>query len=420
MDTAPAPAELAFFDAPEGHAPYQRVQYVDYRSSSVLNDGGPLQFVIPPTASQFIDLQRSRLHVKARVVLSTDEAITDDDNVAPNNNVLHSMFGHVEVQLQQQLVSVAPMYPYKAYMERILTTNKSQHTSFLESEGFERDTPGQMEATDTTKDDNEGLLARGAMFTGGRVAVFEGPVMADICQQERFILNGVEIIIKLWPSKPTFNLMTGSAGKGYKLSIVEAYLSVCKVTPTPAITMGIESTLKEKPALYPYTRTEMRAFQLPKDQYTFHLEDIYQQNVPSEVILGFVNAKSHHGDYSLNPFNFKHYDLGTLGLYIDDESVPAKPLKMNYANLDYITAYNTLFSASDREDISISRLNYDSGFALYRFRVIPEQSASTPPARGNVKLIGTFSRALPHNVTLIVIGKFNSILSIDHERVVSV
>jgi hypothetical protein len=268
--------------------------------------------------------------------------------------------------------------------------------------------------------DNIGLFSRSVLFRGGKEAVFEGAIAADICQQDRFMLNGVEMSIKLWPSKAKFSLVTPADEKVYAIMLTDAYLSVCKVTPFPAIVMGIETALQEKAALYPYTRTDMRSFNISKDQFDFHLEDIYQQQVPNEVIIGMVQASAFNGSYKLNPYDFKHFDISSLALYVDDESVPAKPLKLDFSSGDYISAYNSLFENTSEFALNIDRGDYDSGYTLFRFRVTPEQASAGPPGKGNVKLHGIFKKALPANTTLIIIGKFNSVICIDKERVVTV
>jgi len=44
------------------------------------------------------------------------------------------------------------------------------------------------------------------------------------------------------------------------------------------------------------------------------------------------------------------------------------------------------------------------------------QVKSLPNARGNLKLDGRFGKALTENVTLLVVGKFHQVLSIDESR----
>lgn len=420
MMEEPLPSEINLFEEPVVTAPYQKVQYVEYRSSAALNDNGPLQFFIPPTANQFIDLRRCRLHVKARIVDGDGVPAAADTNVSPVNLTLHSIFSQVDVQLQQQLVSSNQMYPYKAYMETLLHHDKSAKDTFLQSEGFYKDQSATVDACDRESAENTGLFVRWAHWRGGKVVDLEGPLMSDLFQQNRLLLNGVEIHVKLWPANSDFILLCPKENSDFNITLVDAYLRVCKVTPVPAITLGVSSTLQNKSAPYPYTRTEMRAFHLQQGQYSFHLEDLYQQSVPSEIIVGMVDAIGFNGDYKLNPFDFEHFDISTLGLYVDDESLPAKPLKMNFKEKNYIAAYNTLFGEAPEEGHDISRADYNSGYTLFRFRVTPEQADALHDAKGNVRLTGTFQEALKKNVTLIVVGKFQSILTIDNACTITI
>ncbi len=420
MDEHPIPSELNLFDQPTPTAPYEKVQYIEYRSSSTLNDSGPLQFFIPPTANQFIDLRRSRLHIEARIVGGDGLPALRDSNVAPVNLALHSLFGLVEVQLQQQLVCCNQLYPYKAYMETILQCDKNAEDTYLKSQGFYKDTAAKIDISDGAGGEQGGLFLRWGHWNAGKIVDMEGPLLSDICQQDRYMLNGVEILFKLWPSKQAFNLMCGTDHPDFHIVLVDAYLSICKVTPVPSITMGISKTLQERPALFPYTRTEMRSFHLQEGQFSFHLEDMYQQAVPNEIIVGMVSASGFNGAYKENPYNFQHFNIETLGVYVDDESIPAKPLKMDFKNKKYISAYNTLFGAVPEDGHSISRDDYNSGYTLFRFRLTPEQAEAVPPTKGNVKLVGTFKEALKKNVTLIVMGKMNSILTIDNARTITI
>ena len=415
MEEYTIPSELNLFDEPALTAPFQKVQYIDYRSSTTLNDNGPLQFFIPPTANQFIDLRRSRLHVAAKIIGGTDAK-----SAGPVNLILHSMFDLVDVQLQQQLVSSNQLYPYKAYMETILQHDENAQKTFLQSQGFVKDEAVKIDVCNGEGGEQAGLFKRWGTWTGGKVVELEGPIMADICQGDRYILNGVEISIKLWPSKATFNMLSIKDDTTAHIELVDAYLSVCKVTPTPSITMGISKTLQDKTALYPYTRTEMRSFHLNEGKYSFHFEDMYQQVVPNEIIVGMVDAVGFNGDYKKNPFDFEHNEIETLAVYVDDESIPAKPLKMDFNKKRYVSAYNTLFGAVPEEGHNISRDDYNSGYTLFRFRLTPEQADAAPPTKGNVKLIGTFKTALRKNVTLIVMGKIHSLMTIDNARTITI
>jgi hypothetical protein len=265
-------------------------------------------------------------------------------------------------------------------------------------------------------------VLRNATRTDGRTADFEGPILSDLCQQPRLIINGVEIQIKLWPAKNEFILMTALTGEDYRIEMVEAYLRVCKITPIPAVMVAHADVIKDKPASYPFNATEMKAFQLNKGQYSFHLEDLFQSNVPTDVVVGMVTAKSFNGSFDTNPYRFQPFKLNSLGLYVDDESVPAKPLKMSFTKGQYASAYSTLFGTYEEVGNNISKEEYMDGYTFFVFRLIPDHLSPFIPTvvKGNVKLSGTFDDALLENITLLVYAKFPSILKIDSTRNVQI
>jgi hypothetical protein len=417
------PKELNLFDQPQLTAPYQKVQYVEYRPSSALNDGGPLQFTIPPSANQFIDLRRSRIHVKC-CIERVDKAVMTAlaDKVTPINLVLHSLFSQVDVQLQQQLVSSNQLYPYKAYVETLLHYDEGAKKTFLQSQGYAKDRSEKIDVLEPGGG-NPGLNDRFGWFATGKVIDFEGLPMADICQQERMVLNGVEINMRLWRTPDAFLLLAAreDAAK-YTLVLKEVYLRVCKVIPAPPITLALSAGLKEKPAVYPYTRTEMRAFNLQRGAFQFHLEDVYQQSVPSEIIIGMVKSKAFNGAVEENPFNFQDFNISSVGVNIDDESVPARAMSLDFTKGkgNYMAGYQSLFGETPTESNYITRFDYSTGYTLFRFRLTPEQADATPSSRGNVKVMGTFAVQLPEDVTLLIMGKFLNMLTIDETRSITI
>lgn len=414
------PSELNLFRQPSLSAPYQKVQYVDYKSASPLNDGGPIQFIIPQTANQFIDLRRTMLHVEAKIIKKDGSDTAEDQYVWPINLPLHSFFSQVDVEIQQKLISSNQMYGYKAMIETLLGFNIEAQDSFLQSQGFEKESSATIDdVKDVTA--NQGFFQRFTTFGKSQTVDMEGPLMVDICQQDRFIVSGVEINIKLWPAKDAFALLTVIDPPAFTIQLQEVYIKLCKVTPVASVAFGLAEMLKDQPAIYPFMRTEMRAFQIPQGQFDFHMEDIYQSQVPTEVIVCMVNAKAYHGAYKENPYAFLPFDIGELALYVDDESMPAKPLKMNFQRRNYVEAYNMLFdNPPDITGPAISRDNFARGYTIFRFRVAPEQAEGLPNARGNIKLHGTFRKALAQNITLIVIGKFQHVLTIDSSRKIQI
>ena len=112
------------------------------------------------------------------------------------------------------------------------------------------------------------------------------------------------------------------------------------------------------------------------------LDNIILGQLPKRIIIGFVNNKAFNGDRALNPFNFEHFNINFLCLYVDGVQVPSKPLQPDFgaSNL-YIDAYHTLFSGTGvhflNEGNEISRESYPNGYCLFAFDLTHDLSANT-------------------------------------------
>ena len=250
--------------------------------------------------------------------------------------------------------------------------------------------------------------------------------MADICQQNRLILNGVEIRIRLWPAKDQFRILSKVDDADFKMVLEEATLKVCKVTPTPSLLLAHAAALKESNALYPYQKTQIKTFNIAAGQYSFNTGDLFQGNVPTHLVVAMVNSKAFSGDYTLNPYNMQNYKLNTLGVRLDDESLPGKPLQMNFSAFNYISAYHMMFAGLNKagEDWSnfINRADYPYGYAFFVFDLLPGDSKDHTPniEAANVTVEGTFDEPLSENATVIILAKFAAMLEISEARSVIV
>jgi len=79
------------------------------------------------------------------------------------NNLFHSLFSSVDLYLNNKLVTAnADTYPYRAYIENLLSYNKASKDTHLKAlEMWEEDKPGHM-ADNTTTADNAGWKLRKA------------------------------------------------------------------------------------------------------------------------------------------------------------------------------------------------------------------------------------------------------------------
>jgi hypothetical protein len=106
-------------------------------------------------------LANTYLFVEAHIVAVYDTALDAGVDVGPVNLWMHSLFSDVSVSLNEKLVSPpTSLYPYRAYIETLLSYGPAAKESQLTGVMWYKDTPGHQYKRTT---DNKGFTARKAL-----------------------------------------------------------------------------------------------------------------------------------------------------------------------------------------------------------------------------------------------------------------
>ena len=326
-------SKLALFQKPYIETSVEDIQYIDFLPTSTISQGSVIEFRIPGTSSEYIDLKRWRQKLKLRIINSDGTPIGMDNNVGLVNLSLASIFRQVNAQMQEKLVSsdINICYPYKSMMDVLLKYGFDLKEGLLQSELYYKDT-GVMDAV--PPGNNSGLMSRTAFTANGNEVTLEGPIHTDVFQQDRPILNGVKIVLKFHPRSDKFSLMTGDS-ENYEVSITSAILKVCHVKVANAVMIAQNEALSIGPA-----QSNFKTISVPGGVSAVSSDDMFHGEVPSKLVLGIVQTKAFSGDYQLNPFNFLHVNVNYIELSVDGQSVPAQPLKPNFETGDYTSSFN--------------------------------------------------------------------------------
>ena len=448
-------------------------EYIIFRSKSRITQGAPIDIDIK-SGMRYVDLSKSKLCVELGIVKEDGTAIesgefisyysTEDEdsetdttttrrrraatpsssettpqpatvpqpeqpeNVDTDSDVtliqdpLHTMWRQIDIVLQQKCVTsgVNIHNPYKAIIDIIVDASNDAKSTFLMSSGYYKDKKSVQSTSLFSHTINDGLVFRNKLTSGGRIASFEGTLIADICQQERCIINGVDIQIKLYPNTNAFNLLTGKEGVNYKIIIHDIYMKMCMVNLNPAALIAQSEVIQSSPAIYPYLESQIKSYNVSRGEYSISLEDMFQSWVPSELIIGMVDSKAYSGDYNSNPFYFKHLNVNYISLTVDGKNIPGNPLQPNFANNSYQQCYNTLFESNNFKSVTngIQYDEYSHGYTLIVFRISQNESVDLVnlKTKGLLRLDIRFAEALQEANTIIVYGKFPAIMQIDSSR----
>ena len=434
--------ELSLFEEPPLLAAVASEEFVDYRPTSASLNAGSLDYSVPISSSQMVDLRSSRHHFTFKIVHASDGSDVDEISeplVGPINFIGATLWETVQMYINQTLVtpSGAQNIPYRVMIEALLDSSRFKRDTEMQAGLYYEDLAGQMGPDADPDLGNTGFQMRCAYTGRSKKCQVLAALPVDLAQQPRLILNGVQLGFRFFPSRPEFNLMTAppranqaAAPGGYKLEILDAFLRIKKKTLVPSVLLGIESTLSQTPALYPLMRSEVRRFLIHRGQLGFTFDDLFQGSVPSIMILAFVNERASAGDVSKNPFEFSHCHITDLVCTLDDRTCAQPPLKMHfdelsYLNSSYMDAYQTLFlrdGGSIDDDSStytgIGRKEYANGYSLFKFVFSSAANSRFLPlvSRGNMRLAGNFGKALAENTSLIVYARFPSLLTLDQTR----
>ena len=310
----------------------------EYHPISNLLDGSPIEFHVAGTPEEYVDLSQTKLHIKAKITNGDGTNLAEDAQVGPSNLFLHSLFSQCEVSLNERLVSVASNnYPYRAYMESLLNYGREAKESQLTSALFYKDTAGRLDANDPRAEDdavaNLGLRKRYQYSARSRLIDMSGPLHSDIFTQDKLLLGGIDLKVKLTPSRASFSLISPNAQGNYKVSITHASLMVRRVKVSPSVSLGHAKALQVGTAKYDLNRVDVKAFSIPTGTMSFSKDNLYLGQLPHRLVIGFVDNDAYNGVLTKNPYHFKHMNLNYLSLMIDGQHVPqSKPLTLKFTN----------------------------------------------------------------------------------------
>ncbi|CAB3988842.1 hypothetical protein BSL78_07776 [Paramuricea clavata] len=236
------------------------------------------------------------------------------------------MFSQVNVSLNDKLITPsATTYPYRAMIETLLNFG-----------------PDPLAADANA---NMGLKKRRSFIATSRSCDMSGPLHADICFQERLIIPGVDIKVKLVRSPNNFCLLAGGENPAYKVIIQEAVLRVRRVTVSPTLRLEHKKFLDKTTAKYPISRVEVKSMAIPQGLMSLDRENVFLGVLPKRVVVALVHSEAYHGSYAKNAFNFHHYKVTQVALSVNGET--RKPIQVQFGDAGtglYIRGYETLFS----------------------------------------------------------------------------
>ncbi|XP_075455201.1 uncharacterized protein F54H12.2-like [Ascaphus truei] len=346
--------------------------YVEIQPLAALSETAPLEFYIAGSGEHYFDLNNTLIYITCKIVKQDNTPIADGARVSLINYPIATLFNQLDVTLGDRLISQSNnLYTYRAYIETILNYSADALSTQFTTGLFYKDTAGQHQ-TRTVGGDNHGFTKRSQMTERGKAVELLGHLHSDIFFQEKLILNGLDLKIKLTRNKDTFCLMSAEA-EPFKIQILNASLFVKRVQIAPAVRIGHAQGLLNGNAKYTIDRVGMKIYSIAVGSPVCNLENLF------------------------------------LALYLDGEQIPTKPFQPDFENANSIREYMALVQIAGKQNADagflINREEYVEGYTLFAFDLSPDQERGghfSLIRNGNLRAEIRFSRALDRTVNIIV------------------
>ena len=419
-------------------------------------DMDQVRFYIPNRVdNRFIDPKEFYLRVELDIQeIGTKTKLTANKKVGPINNVIHSIFSNVEVQLNNTVVSEpSNNHAFLCYIAKLLSHDNEYFRQKGWIFGWNKDEAGQMEnkvpvfKSDVTKAEVSGTnvvteVAKDGNPLGTRknwwfyekngnllykTAEFQDRLMVAPLNQERFIPFGVDLYITLTKASPQFYMMNDEDGKNYEISVKKAQLLVDYVILESSLFQKITSVKR------PLIRLPLlRSTVIPKDiesgiwkKNITHLFD--GKPLPKRIVIGFVDNQNYAGHYEKNPFNFKHFNINYLQVYKNGTRLKSLPFEPDFAKNNYLDSFLSLYQGTGlrihhNECLDIEKQEYSRGFTFWVYDLTGDLAAGSETRHltefGDLNIELRFGSATSEVITCLVYAEFEDEITIDNHGVI--
>lgn len=421
--------QLDLFSTPMTQTSVESGSWAEFNPVSAITDSMPIEFDISGAGTSYIDLSQTQIIVRAQLVNANGTAIDNTTHVAPVNLFLHSLFSEIDVKLNGTLITSSNnTYPYRAYIETLLSygydAKRSQLTSALYykdlggNDGFEEGDPHDVGAT------NGGMKKRNSFFETGGIVPMQGPLHLDLMFQDRYLPSDVNMQLRFVRSKDAFSLMSDAGNPLFRVKIHECKLLIRKAYISPTVFIEQAKAFEVGNAKYPIRRVVCKSYSVGTGMRDNVHEGLFTGQIPSRIVIGLVANEAFNGAYNRNPFNFKHYNLSSIKIYVDGQvNNNIKAIECDFANHQSLAGYLSLFTGSGKyrrdEGLDIDRQEYENGYTLFAYDLSPDLSEEgyfNLSKEGSIRVELKFAQGLPNTVNVIAYAEFESVLEINREK----
>ena len=308
-------------------------------------DGPMLEFEVLGDRNNFIDLQRTRLEIVARVVQNNGNVLRTHATEAAQrdtpylvNNPLSSLFSECTMSLNGEKISTTNAnFAHKSFIETEFSHGNDAKKTWLACQGYYyEDNPSGIDGANGRAED---VAERKRIVAASTEFRLFGKIACDFLSCDKHLISGVTIRLSLRRSPNDFVIMSEHRDKHYRVESTEANLYVRKMTVTDFVLSSIEKTLLKTPAIYNYIKVLPRTFLATTGVQSWRQEDVFAKEPVRRMILAMSSNTAYLGTNRTNPFHYQKFQLNEIIVYRNGLPIAGTPVSTTDNKRIY---YNTL------------------------------------------------------------------------------
>ena len=281
--------------------------FIEYRPTSSLTESSTIEFVVPISPDEYLDLQNIFLTYRGKLVKKDGSAFeaSQDGRFSLIPYGLMAVFDQISIFIGTTLISqAANTSHYMSYIDLLKETTFDKAKTFLQTSGF-LTTFGQTTTDKNYIDENYAKL-----FNRSKKFQFYGRLHGGIFDSDKLLLNGLNLRL-IFNRAPTQFICMGKAAQTTptalaatepKLELDDISLFIRKVKISPSILSAHDKVLQTSRAIYPFRRKIIKVFNLPNNQSVFMIDNVVTGQMPARLVMGIVSNNAYAGSLHIESF----------------------------------------------------------------------------------------------------------------------
>ena len=367
------------------------------------------------------DLSSCLLELSVKPVNSNDNTtLPDDVNVAMVNGLVNTIFKSVTVFVNEKMIESNPVFNYTSYIKLLKSMDPNTVDTIGKCGYFYNDASVTRSYDTSIFTPASGSIEHKLMANvkdHGIDMCF--PLLLDISSLDMYLLDGVDVRIRLEMANNAWIIKTDTGGSNIKPYIRKAKLWIDRVTPHYNALSALNESLNMKPLEYIFHKTLHKTYVIGTGESSIMIDQPFGSCIPEKLTMLILDMDSFSGAYNRNGLYFNHANISNMHITINGNSV--YNINTSFPHHYAQSYYETQKSLGLDNNNMITYDTYNKGRSVFCFNFVNENVQDTLPVEmsASLRLNLKFSQNVNSPHVIILLADTTGLLTIDNQRLIT-